>query len=132
MATELQPADLKRYERALDDRFAALRSEIREALQRSDDETYASIAGLVHDAEDQAVADLLVDVNIAEVNRDIDELRDIDAARRRIALGVYGECIDCGAPIAQARLDAYPTAKRCERCQRLRERTRMAPPTPRL
>ena len=32
-------------------------------------------------------------------------------------------CIDCGQPIPFARLEAYPTAKRCLRCQQIREAT---------
>jgi len=49
------------------------------------------------------------------------ELADIAAARRRLADQSFGTCVDCGEDIPQARLLAYPTAKRCMACQRLRE-----------
>lgn len=45
------------------------------------------------------------------------ELGDIAAALERIQAGTYGICTDCGVSIPQARLLAYPTAKRCIDCQ---------------
>jgi DnaK suppressor protein len=39
-------------------------------LLRSDRERYADIAGQVHDAEEEAIADLLVDVSLAEITRE--------------------------------------------------------------
>jgi DnaK suppressor protein len=49
------------------------------------------------------------------------ELGDIDAALDRIQAGTYGTCSDCGITISAARLNAYPTAKRCIDCQSLAE-----------
>lgn len=44
------------------------------------------------------------------------ELRQIDAALRRIADGTYGICLKCGDPISDARLAAVPTAPLCKTC----------------
>lgn len=52
------------------------------------------------------------------------QLGDIDAALKRIQLGTYGQCIDCGTVIPPARLNAYPTAKRCLDCQIQKEQRR--------
>jgi DnaK suppressor protein len=52
------------------------------------------------------------------------ELGDIDAALERIQAGTYGICADCGVSIPPARLNAYPTAKRCIDCQSLSEHHR--------
>jgi DnaK suppressor protein len=52
------------------------------------------------------------------------ELGDIDAALERIDAGTYGQCTDCGVAIAPARLEAYPTAKRCIVCQTRKEQGR--------
>lgn len=52
------------------------------------------------------------------------ELADIQAALERIESGQYGTCTDCGQTIAAARLNAYPTAKRCVHCQTLKEKKR--------
>ncbi|MFJ9531494.1 TraR/DksA family transcriptional regulator [Herbaspirillum sp. NPDC101396] len=49
------------------------------------------------------------------------ELADIEAAKLRISQRQYGLCSDCGCTIAEARLEAYPSAKRCTPCQRLHE-----------
>lgn len=50
------------------------------------------------------------------------ELAAIDTALERIAQGQYGECLDCGVTIPQARLDAYPMALRCVSCQTAAEK----------
>lgn len=72
-----------------------------------------------------SLADLLTDVTHAEIGRDIDEVRDIEAALQRIAVGTYAICIRCNQPIDRGRLDAHPTAMRCFACQRLHERSRL-------
>ena len=49
------------------------------------------------------------------------ELGDLEAALERMDAGTYGQCTDCGVIIPPARLNAYPTAKRCIVCQTRRE-----------
>jgi RNA polymerase-binding protein DksA len=114
---------LQAFERRLRDRFIELREEIRADLARSEDERYASVAAEVGDAGDDALADLIMDLNLAETNRDIDELQEIRAALKRIDTGTYGMCEDCGEPIARERLEAHPAAVRCLECQERFERT---------
>jgi DnaK suppressor protein len=43
-------------------------------------------------------------------------LQDVDAALAKLETGDYGECESCGNPIAEARLEAMPTAKLCITC----------------
>jgi DnaK suppressor protein len=52
------------------------------------------------------------------------ELGDIEAALERLYAGTYGQCTDCGVTIPPARLNAYPTAKRCIDCQTVAEQRR--------
>ncbi len=132
MATAAPKLAIPHFEGKLRDRSAQLRAQIHDALLRSDAEQYSKLAGEVHDMEDQALADVLVDLDLAEVSHHIQELRDIDAALRRIALLTYGTCVSCGEPIEPRRLEAYPTAKRCFACQTSREHRPMAPRTPSL
>lgn len=47
-----------------------------------------------------------------------EEERRIEEARRALAEGRYGTCIDCGATIPADRLGAVPEAVRCLDCQR--------------
>ena len=110
--------------RTLGERKKLLREEIRRGLARMGNERYVDLLSGTSDAGDESVAMLLTDVANAEVARDAAELRDIVAAEARIAAGTYGTCIDFGSPIPFARLSAYPTAKRCLRCQQIREATR--------
>ncbi|MHB8406115.1 MAG: TraR/DksA family transcriptional regulator [Gammaproteobacteria bacterium] len=108
-------------------RYRVLRNEVRAGLEASDNEDYRKLAGEVPDTGEEALADLLVDVRLAEIDRDIAEINDIEAAQARMRSGHYGMCTDCGMQIPYARLQAYPTAKRCEPCQRKHERTFRTP-----
>jgi DnaK suppressor protein len=74
------------------------------------------------DSGDESMANALADFNVAQLDRHIEAMRDIEAALQRAKNGSYGVCIDCGDDVAFARLQAYPTAKRCIVCQEKRER----------
>jgi RNA polymerase-binding transcription factor DksA len=45
-----------------------------------------------------------------------DALADVEAAIARIDSGTYGLCESCSQPIAPARLEAMPAARRCIAC----------------
>ena len=57
---------------------------------------------------------------------EVAELAAIDAALARISAGVYGECVDCGCDIPEARLHANPEALRCISCQEVLEKKQPA------
>jgi DnaK suppressor protein len=120
---DFTPKQLDRVQKLLDDREARLRNEIREELIRSGEEHYIDLATLVADPGDASVADLLSDLDVAVVDRQIQEIRDIEAARERIEAGTFGTCVECGGDIAYERLLAYPTARRCIECQSVHEKT---------
>lgn len=105
------------FRAVLKERFMQERERTREALLRSDDQSYIDLAGQVHDSEESALADLLVDVSLADIDRHVEEIRAIDAALLRIAAGSYGQCTECGEDIEFGRLRATPTAQRCVPCQ---------------
>lgn len=128
MSDELTPDQLTEFRSILNARARALRDEVLDTLYRSKSEQYVDVAGRVRDAGDSSVADLIVDLNMAEVGRDVEEIRDIEAALKRIAEGEYGVCTDCGGAIAIERLKANPTAQRCIRCQEAYERTHAQSP----
>jgi len=113
----LQTEDLERFERRLAKRREELRWLIHDALVASKREDYIELAGSVHDAGEESVAELLADMRLSTLDREVDELRDVEAALARIADGAYGRCVVCGDDIGRERLDAYPTAKRCLTCQ---------------
>jgi RNA polymerase-binding protein DksA len=130
--TVLNQQTMSRLRKVLDARYKGLVEDVREELERSGDQHYIDLAGRVTDAGDEAVAGLLADLDAAMIDRQVQELRDIEAARERIRTGGYGVCIDCGNEIGAARLTAYPTAKRCIQCQTKREKEFAHPGTPKL
>ena len=107
----------------IEDRRVALHEEIRREVARAREEQYGTVAGPVHDSGDEALADLIADVDQAEVTRDLTELRELEAACKRLAEGTYGICADCGADIPIERLRAQPAAARCVECQQRHEKT---------
>jgi RNA polymerase-binding protein DksA len=118
-----KPLQIEAQRAAMRARQAELREDIRQALVKSDSEHYLQIADSVRDLEDDSFADLIVDVGLAEIDRDLEELRAIDAALLRIAAGTYGVCEVCDKPIDARRLQATPQALRCIECQTIFERT---------
>jgi RNA polymerase-binding protein DksA len=123
MTRNLQNKQVESLQAAMRARQAQLREEIRQALIKSDSEHYLQIADSVRELEDESFADLIVDVGLAEIDRDLDELRAIDAALLRVADGSYGICEACDKPIDLKRLNVTPQALRCIDCQTIFERT---------
>jgi|SRR5262245_3987911 len=109
--------------RAMTQRRHALLEEIHSEVARAREEQYQTVAGATPDLGDQSVADLVADVDQAEVTRDLAEVRALDAAIRRMLDGRYGVCVDCGGEIPLERLRAQPSASRCMGCQERREKT---------
>jgi len=112
---ELADAIRERRERLLD--------EIERGLAQTRAESREELAGAVADSGDEAQADLIEELCLADVRRDLGELEELDAARRRLWEGRYGVCRDCGGDIPLERLRAQPAASRCMDCQRQHERT---------
>jgi DnaK suppressor protein len=123
MMSHLTPQELASLEQQLNQREALVRAQIRVGVGHREDEPYAELAGSVGDLADDASADLIVDIDNAMIGIELAELRDIEAARTRIMDRRYGICVDCDQDIEYARLQAYPTAKRCTVCQNMHERT---------
>jgi RNA polymerase-binding protein DksA len=113
----LSSAEITRFRDRLRTRDQELRRAIHAALVNNEDKTYAEVAGRVLDAGEESVADALADARILEMQKEAAEQADVVAALARISNGSYGVCVDCGDDIGVKRLEAYPTAKRCIRCQ---------------
>lgn len=111
----------------LKDRLLERRSELREIIRNEllegSTDAHAQLADQVHDSEDEALAGLLMDAQLSDIDRHVEEVRRIEGTLQRISVGTYGECADCGRPIGLERLRAWPTAERCIECQTLYERT---------
>ena len=115
-------------ERLMRERRAKVAAELQKDVEKVRGEQYCELAGSpATDTAECATADLLSDLDNAELSRDLIELRELDAALARLAEHDYGACFDCGADIGYARLSAQPTATRCLDCQRVHEKTYMHP-----
>lgn len=53
----------------------------------------------------------------------VDRVNRLAAALDRLSDGEYGTCVECGEPIAPARLRVMPEVETCVRCQDRLERT---------
>lgn len=129
----LNQSNFSRLRALLDQRYKLLLEEVRDEVEKSENQQYVELIGRIPaDTGDQAVGDILADLNLSIIDRHIREIRDIEAANARLKDGSFGACSDCGAAIAFERLLAYPTAKRCLACQQRRERSYAHEATPKL
>jgi RNA polymerase-binding protein DksA len=121
----------KKLELALKSRYQQLINEVRQELGREGEQHFADFAEAGgSDQGDESVADALADIAAARVDRQVNEMRAIESARKQIKAGEYGVCGDCGEDIRFERLLAYPTAVRCVNCQQQHEKTHASENTP--
>ena len=82
------------------------------------------------DQGESSEVDIQEDIELALIQMKSETLNKIEAARRRLDEGTYGDCFECGDEISEARLRALPFAVRCKDCEEAREsaelRERMA------
>lgn len=122
--SHLQPEDLNNIRNALQTRRETLLRQVAAALEESGQTQYAEVLGRASgDSSDEALAVTLGDLSAARLDHEIRQLRELDAALRRMDGPDYGLCQDCGAPIPVARLVANPAAVRCVACQAVHEKT---------
>ena len=132
MREQLNAAQVAEFRAALRARWDALYGVIHAHVLKTDEDRARLLADRVRDQEDESLADLIVDLDLAEIDRDIQELREVEAALERTRDGRYGRCANCGGSIPLNRLAATPTATRCHHCQEVHEKTYARPATPSL
>jgi DnaK suppressor protein len=111
--------DRKRYQvlsRMLTDRQDEIRNKLRSLR-----EAFPTEASDVKDTEEQSMEDFVRGMDYALMEMESATLRRIDEAIVRLGGGTYGLCSDCGARIAEARLEALPFALTCRDCQQEQE-----------
>src|SRR5665213_2678329 len=112
----ISPTHLTSLRDLLNYRLAELRAEVHAArqarLEPGDAGTHE-----VADRKDEATQQQLERLGDVQEQRDIDELAQVESALRRLDAGTYGNCADCGEPIALPRLRVQPGAQRCAGCQ---------------
>ena len=119
----LTQSQINQLAKKLNEDYKTLLREVREELENSGNQHRIDLLNEEPgDSGDESMANALADFNLTILDRHIDAMRDIEAALQRIKNGEYGVCTDCGDEVAFARLQVYPTAKRCLACQERRER----------
>ena len=99
--------------------------EQREGLQRL---LEARAAQLREEIGEDRLADLNAEPEAFSLERDVMELREVEAALGRLHEPDFGLCADCGADIPYARLEANLGAARCVACQAQAERKQAGAP----
>ncbi len=112
-------ADRKRYE-VLSQMLRDRQSEIKNKL-RSLREVLPTESTQVKDAEEQSMEDFVLGMDFALMEMESETLKKIDEALHRLEEGTYGDCVECGLKIAEARLKAVPFAGTCRDCQEQQE-----------
>lgn len=127
---ERRDIDIEALESQLKQRRREMWEDIRRELEKHEDQQFTDLIQQGADFDDRSVGDLLVDLNLAEISRDVDELRAIEYALGRIKAGSYGLCQSCGQPIPEERLRAIPETPFCIECQaRLEEQRDIRTPS---
>jgi DnaK suppressor protein len=112
----LTPADREALALRLDQMYRQAVDELRSA--RPCVERSALAAGHeTRSVADEAEAERMDDVHLAEIEVDRARLHGIEQAQLRMAEGRYGICVECGEEIPRERLLAQPMAIRCAACQ---------------
>ena len=86
---------------------------------------------MVHDTGDESVADVMAELDNRHVDRSLQELHEIEVARKRLAKGTINCCIDCGGDTGFQRLLGYPVTVHCIACQTQFDKTSAHEATPR-
>ena len=103
--------DVSHYEQRLRDRLRELNKRLSDTETELDQPASSDSEDRASEREDDEVLEGLGNAGLAEI-------RMIEAALDRIGDGTFGECVACGDPISEERLEAVPHAARCRNCAR--------------
>lgn len=101
--------DVSHYEQLLRNRLRELNARLSDVETELDQPSDPDAEERASEREGDEVLEGLGNAGLAEI-------RMIEAALERIADGTYGDCVACGEPISEARLEAVPHAARCRNC----------------
>ena len=119
--TEEQLTQLKA---ALHKRYLDLQQVIRDELEHTQDISDSELAEYLNNIPDE--------IDTALVDRQINEMRELEISMKYLSELEFGDCIDCGNEIGFERLLAQPSAQRCIQCQNKYEKDYPKESTPSL
>lgn len=109
---------LKSYRDLLIERRASLLG----VVGRNEDYGREADTEATQDPADKASNSYTKELLFSQSTNDRHILTEIEAALERMEDEEYGDCTNCGEPIAPKRLEAIPWARYCIKCQDLSER----------
>ena len=109
---------VKSYRDRLLERRESLFSQVTEAEMSSRERDLEA----TQDPADMAANAYTKELLISMSTNDRKLLQLIDEALARVESGDYGECVNCGEPVQEKRLNAVPWARYCLSCQDKQER----------
>ena len=101
---------LRQIKTALHKRYIELQEEIRSELVNAGEEFDVSRADDINN--------ILADVETALIDKQINEMRELEISEKYLMELEFGDCVECGEEIGFERLIANPSAQRCIHCQR--------------
>ena len=115
---------LKQIKSALHKRYLELQEEIRGELINAGEDFD------IGQADD--INNILADVDTALIDKQINEMRELEMSEKYLMELEFGDCLDCGEEIGFERLIANPSAQRCIECQRKFEKFSLSKTNPSL
>jgi len=97
-------------------RTSMVRTDIARELRKHSDVGVSPIAVNMADADARSLAELLENLHLEKVDRDVAELLDLERALLKLANGTYGACVGCGQAIDPMTLEFHPQAAYCLHC----------------
>ena len=103
----------------LEDRGRELERDVQSKIRDARNDGSKEREGL--DEGETCEVDVQTEIEFALLQIKGETLHAINAAIHRLDEGTYGDCVECGDQIHEARLRALPFAVRCWRCEDIRE-----------
>lgn len=122
MASALKNEELASYRRVLTSLRARLRGDLDrmtdEALRRESTGGGGSLSSVPLHMADLGTENYDQEFTLGLIENEQGTLELINEALDRVERGTFGQCGECGEPIAKSRLQAIPYARHCIRCAR--------------
>lgn len=122
MASALKTEELASYRRVLHSLRARLRGDLDrmtdEALRRESTGGSGSLSSVPLHMADLGTENYDQEFTLGLIENEQGTLEMINEALDRVERGTFGQCGECGEPIAKSRLQAIPYARHCIRCAR--------------
>lgn len=122
MASALNNEELASYRRVLTSLRARLRGDLDrmtdEALRREATGGSGSLSSVPLHMADLGTENYDQEFTLGLIENEQGTLELINEALDRVERGTFGQCGECGEPIAKLRLQAIPYARHCIRCAR--------------